>query len=659
MWAAATVWATALVAVAHGQVMDEPGLPPAPVTAERGATPEGPSAESPEIRSPRAAMRAFLEGMWLVSQGYDEGWAKVFPTLGPPDQPPDWDADTPEAATYRRAAEALHATIDRIGKVDYLDLPDRDLLEQLRQDPQQLVPRRLKYFPTARHGQIFQKLGGAPDGEIVFASDDQGVWRFTPDTVLGAEALYASMKALPLAYTETTLIEASQIVALFGPTFDKTPLWSWIGLLGLIFVGLAVGKVLQTGLRALGGRLQKDRRRIRGIVFESAASPVSLLCLTVGLMFGFQLLHLGEFLQRFSGNVIRLLLIIAAGWLLFNLVDIIDATLQGLSAKTKSKLDDQIVPLVRKSLRIFLLVVLSLMAARSVFGLDITGWLAGLGIAGLAISLAAQDSVRNLFGSITVLFDKPFTVGDWVVIGDVEGTVEEVGFRSTRIRTFYNSQVTFPNANLINASVDNMGRRKYRRWSTHVGVQYDTPPGKLVAFTEGIRELIRTHPYTRKDYYQVWMHQWSDSSMDVLLYVFFEVPDWNTELRERDRLFVDIVRLADRLGVQFAFPTRTVHLFQEEHAEPTTQHDPPTSMTDRRSMIEGIRAAQRIDKDQPWMAEKPGPMVYDKEGPSDVELTDAGDPVPEPPATQARSDHEGAPLEPGSRDPRYERGSGI
>ena len=207
------------------------------------------------------------------------------------------------------------------------------------------------------------------------------------------------------------------------------------------------------------------------------------------------------------------------------------------------------------------------MVAQNVFGLNITGWIAGLGIVGLAISLAAQDSVRNLFGSITVLFDKPFAVGDWVKVGDVEGTVEEVGFRSTRIRTFYNSQITYPNSNLINASVDNMGRRKYRRWSTHVGVQYDTPPEKLVAFTEGIRELIRTHPYTRKDYYQVWMHQWSDSSMDVLLYVFFEVPDWNTELRERDRLFVDIVRLADRLGVEFAFPTRTVHLYQEQHAE--------------------------------------------------------------------------------------------
>ncbi|MEM6507175.1 MAG: mechanosensitive ion channel domain-containing protein, partial [Planctomycetota bacterium] len=210
-----------------------------------------------------------------------------------------------------------------------------------------------------------------------------------------------------------------------------------------------------------------------------------------------------------------------------------------------------------------------------------------------------------------------------VIEGKTEGTVEELGFRSTRIRTFYNSQITVPNSTLVRATVDNYGRRKYRRWKTHVGVQYDTPPDKLIAFTEGIRELVRQHPYTRKDYYQVWMHQWSSSSMDVLLYIFFEVPDWSTELRERERMFVDIVRLADSLGVQFAFPTQTVHLYKEEHADYQTKHETPGNSTDRRSLVQGIRAARELVQNQPWLDDPPGAVSYSIDG-VEIDLDEAG-----------------------------------
>jgi len=584
--------------------------------------------EKPTLDSPRLTMAAFLRGMELVNRGYDEGYQLVYPTLADPEREPPVD-------NLRDAAEKLLGVINRIERVDVLELPGEAELRQMQQEyAESLPPRRWQYFPHSGRNAVFEKLGDtAPRGRIVFSKGVDGKWRFTPETVRGIDALYESLATLPPMHGEPTLAPSGQLITIIGPTFERTPLWAWGGLLGLIFAGLAGGKLLQTAFAARAARHRRKDREMPGVFIESFGSPVSLLSITLGINFGLQLIEMDPRLFDFARSVLTLLYISAAGWLLYNLVDVIDLLLRRGAERTRSKLDDQVAPLVRKSLRIFLVVLLSLMVAQNVFGLNITGWIAGLGIVGLAISLAAQDSVRNLFGSITVLFDKPFAVGDWVKVGDVEGTVEEVGFRSTRIRTFYNSQITYPNSNLINASVDNMGRRKYRRWSTHVGVQYDTPPEKLVAFTEGIRELIRTHPYTRKDYYQVWMHQWSDSSMDVLLYVFFEVPDWNTELRERDRLFVDIVRLADRLGVEFAFPTRTVHLYQEQRSEAGAEyqpdHAPPQSMTDRRAMIEGIRAAQAIDRDQPWMQEKPGPVVYSQVGPTDIELTDAGDPMPE------------------------------
>ncbi|MEM8933707.1 MAG: mechanosensitive ion channel family protein, partial [Acidobacteriota bacterium] len=134
----------------------------------------------------------------------------------------------------------------------------------------------------------------------------------------------------------------------------------------------------------------------------------------------------------------------------------------------------------------------------------------------------------------------------------------------------YDSLITLPNANLIDASVDNLGARAYRRWSTHLGLTYDTSAEQVEAFCEGVRELVRRHPYTRKDSFHVYLNRFSEASIDVLLYVFFATPDWATELRERHRLSLDILRLAQDLGVSFAFPTQTLLLQRPSDGEPLT-----------------------------------------------------------------------------------------
>jgi len=229
------------------------------------------------------------------------------------------------------------------------------------------------------------------------------------------------------------------------------------------------------------------------------------------------------------------------------------------------------VPLLRRTLKLFVLVV-GLLFVASRMSEDLWGIVAGLSLGTFALGFAAKDSVENLFGTFTVLMDKPFQIGDWIISGDLEGTVELVGFRSTRIRTFYNSVITVPNSRFISSAVDNMGERRYRRIRTTLGLTYDTPPEKIEAFCEGVRELIRSHPYTRKDYYHVYLNGFGASSLDVMLYAFVETPEWATELREKHRLFADILRLAEKLGVSFAFPTQTVHLAKPEDLH---HHDRP------------------------------------------------------------------------------------
>ena len=246
------------------------------------------------------------------------------------------------------------------------------------------------------------------------------------------------------------------------------------------------------------------------------------------------------------------------GMMLFlvRLVDVVASRLSRWALGTESKYDDLLVPFASKSAKV-VIIVTSVMMILHNLDFNLTGAIATLGIGGLAFALAATDTISNLFGSLTVIADRPFQIGDWIVVDGHEGIVESLGFRSTRIRTFYNSLITVPNSTLINAAVDNYGARQFRRYRTVLSVTYGTPPERMEAFCEAIRQVIRDSPYTRTETFHIYF---GASSLDILVYMFFQVPDWATELRERHRFNLDILRAAKRLGVEFAFPTQTLYL---------------------------------------------------------------------------------------------------
>ena len=233
--------------------------------------------------------------------------------------------------------------------------------------------------------------------------------------------------------------------------------------------------------------------------------------------------------------------------------------LERLSKRTASTMDDQLIPIVRRSMKIFVVAIGILFVLHN-WDVNITALLAGLSIGGLALALAAQETLKNFFGSIMIFLDRPFQIGDWVSGDGIDGTVEEVGFRSTRIRTFRNSLVTIPNGRLADLTIDNHGLRRYRRFNTHFTITYDTPVPLIELFVEALKKLVEDHPQTRKDYYEVHMHQMDNSSLNILFYIFFEVADWSAELKARHDILLKVLELAENLGVRFAFPTQTLHM---------------------------------------------------------------------------------------------------
>ena len=388
-----------------------------------------------------------------------------------------------------------------------------------------------------------------------------------------------------LAYLEqqTALMSPSTIAEL--PDWlrlDVFGLEAWqIFALGLVFVlGLITRKALQFILRRrLAPLVQRSGASAVASLVDVFAGPGSTLVVAGILSVFYPQLGLSFAVAQVMSVIVRALFIFALVFSAYRFVDVVADQMGHRASQTESKLDDQLVPLVRKALKV-LVVIGGFLFLLQNLDVDVGSLLAGLGIGGVAVALAAKDTVANFFGSLMIFVDRPFQIGDWVKVAEVEGIVEEVGFRSTRVRTFYNSLVTIPNAHFTEASIDNMGQRQYRRTYTVLNLTYDTTPEQMEAFVEGIRAIIQASPKTRKDYYEVHLCGFGAHSLDVMVYVFFEVIDWSEELQQRHHLFLEIMRLAKALRVEFAFPTQTLHLASQ--AMPAAQAQPPASWSDEK-----------------------------------------------------------------------------
>lgn len=335
----------------------------------------------------------------------------------------------------------------------------------------------------------------------------------------------------------------------------------WLGLLLTTLISLLIEKIVRILVRQKLIRiLPKLHIHVTEKSKKQITLPIGLFTFSLTWLGGLYVLALPKVFFEALAKAAEVTFLLGVITTIYGLVDLFCAYLQKKADETENKLDDVIVPLVRKTLKFFVVAV-GIITIGDALTLDMKGLIAGLGIGGLAFAFAAKDTIGNFFGSLTVILDHPFTIGDWVIIDNkVEGTIIEVGMRSTRIKTFYDSIITLPNGMLTNVQIDNMGKRQYRRFSTKIGVQYDTPPEKIDQFCQGIREIILSHPYTRKDYFHVYFNGMGNFSLDILLYVFWEVAEWSQELQEKHKLLLEIVKLGHSMGVEFAFPTQTLHL---------------------------------------------------------------------------------------------------
>ncbi|MCZ0932678.1 MAG: mechanosensitive ion channel family protein [Oligoflexia bacterium] len=340
---------------------------------------------------------------------------------------------------------------------------------------------------------------------------------------------------------------------------------SWLFLFSVIIAGLLLSRYLRPFvnliIKKLSYFLPED---IQKILTERNKTAYSLLIFWLVCNVGFQFASIEEKWEVFLSAPLKFILAASILLLIWNAIDILE-NLVGVNLQRKRELGAKdsitknILPYSKKILKTLVFTIIALIFLQNI-GFKVTSLLAGLGIGGMALALAAKETLSNFFGGISVILDKPFAVGDWIVCKDIEGTVEDIGFRSTKVKTFYDSLITIPNSILSDSVIDNLGKRQARRTRVTLDITYDTAPEKVEAFVEGLKQIIKSNSHTRKDYYQCYFSGYGPHSLQIFLNFFLKVSDWDTELLQKQNIFLEILRLAKELEVDFAFPTQSLDL---------------------------------------------------------------------------------------------------
>ncbi len=389
----------------------------------------------------------------------------------------------------------------------------------------------------------------------IYLEKKDGKWKYSKHTVSHIPSLYA--ETFPIS-----IDELREILPEFA--FNKflgIQIWQYAGIVIYFILSFLIYYLFRWifGIFLIRIASKLPFKGLADKFIQPISNPLSFLLVLILLSLFLPILTLPVKMNMIFSYAIRALIPFTGTLIIYRLSDLFSDFLGKLAGKTSTTVDDNLVPLARKAFKIFVVAFGGIFILENI-DIPVTPLLAGISIGGLAFALAAQDTIKNLFGSVTIFTDQPFEVGDWIVFSGNEGTVEEVGVRSTRVRTFYNSLISIPNGKLSDMTIDNMGRRQYRRYVSKIGLTYDTPPEKLDAFVSGLKEIIAAHPNTRKDYYQIHLNDLGATSIEILFYIFFDVPDWTAELEARHQVINEVIRLAQALEVRFAFPTSTLHI---------------------------------------------------------------------------------------------------
>lgn len=383
------------------------------------------------------------------------------------------------------------------------------------------------------------------------------VWRYSQKSVAAIDELHDQM--IPIGSDMLMRLTAG----VGAKKFLGLQVWKYIGILIISLISFLIYHILD---RLFGFLIRRVIPRVfpKSFLNQTLIPPVThplswllVLLLLRDLFIPSLLLPIG--LSSWVMTILKVLPSFFGVLVFYRLVDVLADLFGNLTSKTDTTMDDQLVPLVSTGMKL-LIIAFGIIFVLQNLDVNVTALLAGVSIGGLAIALAAQDTVKNFIGSLSIFIDRPFTVGDFIDTGSFSGVVTQVGVRSTRLRASDGAMVSVPNGRLVDMTITNHGVRTYRRFATTLTVSYDTSPEDMEAFVNGVREIAVTHPQSTEDSVLVQFHEMADSSLNIFFAVIFDTVAYGDWLKARQEVLLKIIRLSEELGVSFAFPSTSVYV---------------------------------------------------------------------------------------------------
>lgn len=459
--------------------------------------------------------------------------------------------DLPEATQTEsawRLVIQLKEILDRLNIPPYAEVPDNAQMD---------AAKKLKWAIPKTDIRIVKIQTGAREGEYLFSRE----------TVAKLPDFYEAVKNEPykprgtLGWYEFAFHTPSGVAMALGdiipprwffemPEWTRTlvldqPIWRWVGIFLTLAVMLAVYR-LANRLR----RLARESNRLAAIWVKLLPATSLMITIPPALWFMGEVLRVSPMI--FSGLNLFLwgVFYLARTWLIWSVGGVLAEWLIGVERLHTSSIDSQLIRLVLR-LASGLVAVAVLVEGANRLGLPAYSVIAGLGIGGLAVALAGQQTLANLFGSLIIMFEKPFRVGHSIKTPSVEGVVEDVSFRSTRIRTSDNTLVSVPSSELANHKIENLSVRKVWRVRKHLHLSIDTPAERLQQFISGVEALLNDHPNTRKDKIHVLLTNIESTGFDILVDYSLNAASNTAHKEYIHEIFMNIVTLAEGLSVRF------------------------------------------------------------------------------------------------------------
>lgn len=559
---------------------------PAPLRAQaadgKKAKGDAPKRLSPEYASPRDTVETFLQNIEKLREQKlkretedPEAWDKVFQAL-----------DKPSGAAGLREDLAWHLLgvfrgLHGRESTDAGAFAQRFASMALGSDEIK-DEKSYEFLPGSENTaarNLFQRaideLGPPPPNLTITLEKTDSGWKFSGATLDGIKDLFnwIESRARSAGFDIGTFSAAAKIrrgmPKWLRPEFLTLELWQWLGLFLLILVALAADLLARIIVRPL------VRRIVKRHIAEPPPGMVRLAVRPTGVIVGalvflalLGLLDLPGSPATVLAVAAKLLLIVGTVWAAWSLTDLISKALLQRAATTESTFDDMLIPLVRKSIKLFVVAVGLIYVAESL-NIALGPLLASFGLAGLAVTFAAQDTVKNLFGGLAIFLDRPFKIGDRIIFKGFDGIIEEIGFRTTRLRTLTGHLVTLPNAGFTSEPVENPARRPTIRRIMNLTITYDTPLEKIrqavqivrdILEEDGIREPI--HPVINGGELppRVYFNNFNADSLNIFVIYWFSPPAWWDYNDHAEKLNLRILEEFEKAGIEFAFPTQTLYL---------------------------------------------------------------------------------------------------